>query len=101
MRFKLAEYVAAAAKVRPSLAKKRITPHTFRHSAGAALVSSGNDITMIRDLLGHAGLETTSLYARANLQTKRRALESMAAPAVRRSPRWKRETGLIESLESL
>jgi len=101
VRFKLAEYVAAGATVCPSLARKRITPHTFRHSAGVSLVSSGNDITVIRDWLGHAGLETTSLYARANLQTKRRALESMSAPAVRRSPRWKREAGLIEWLESL
>jgi integrase/recombinase XerC len=101
VRFKLAEYVATGAKACPPLGKKRITPHTFRHSAGVSLVSSGNDITVIRDWLGHAGLETTSIYARANLQTKRRALESMTAPAIRRPPRWKRDIGLIEWLESL
>lgn len=101
VRFKLAQYVAAGAKACPALAKKKISPHTFRHSVGASLVSSGNDVTVIRDWLGHARLDTTGLYARANLQTKRRALETLNPPASRRSPRWKRETGLIEWLESL
>ncbi|HVB82551.1 MAG TPA: tyrosine-type recombinase/integrase [Candidatus Binataceae bacterium] len=102
VRSKLAGYVAAAAKRSPPLSTKRITPHTFRHSAGVSLVSSGNDITVIRDWLGHANLDTTSLYARANLQTKRKALESLdPPPSPRRPPSWKRQTGLIEWLESL
>ena len=101
VRFKLAQYVAAAVKVSPSLLKKRITPHTFRHSAAASLVSSGNDVTVIRDWLGHASLDTTNLYAQANMETKRRALETLRPKSPRRAPRWKREAGLIEWLESL
>lgn len=101
VRFKLAGYVAAAAKSSPALLKKRITPHSFRHSAAVSLVSSGTDVTVIRSWLGHASLDTTNLYAQANLETKRAALESVEPLATSRRPRWKREAGLIEWLESL
>ena len=101
VRFKLAGYVAAAAKAFPSLARKRVTPHTFRHSAAVSLVSAGNDVTVIRDWLGHASLDTTNLYAQANLETKRRALQDIRSRSSHRAPRWKREVGLIEWLESL
>jgi site-specific recombinase XerC len=65
------------------------------------LVSSGNDITVIRSWLGHASLDTTNLYAQANLETKRAALERVHPPSSQRRPRWKRQAGLIEWLESL
>ena len=100
VRFKLAQYVAAAAKLSSSLSNKRITPHTFRHSAAVSLISSNTDVTVVRDWLGHAGLDTTNLYAQANLKTKRRALQRLR-PFSHRPPRWKREVGLIELLESL
>jgi site-specific recombinase XerD len=100
VRYKLAQYVAAAVKVSPALLKKRITPHSFRHAAAVSLVSSGTDVTVIRSWLGHASLDTTNIYAQANLEAKRAALERMDPPSSRR-PRWKREPGLIEWLESL
>jgi integrase/recombinase XerC len=37
VRYKLAQYVAAAVKVSPALLKKRITPHSFRHAAAVSL----------------------------------------------------------------
>jgi len=100
VRYKLAQYVAAAVKVSPALLKKRITPHSFRHAAAVSLVSSGTDVTVIRSWLGHASLDTTNIYVQANLEAKRAALERMDPPSSRR-PRWKREPGLIEWLESL
>jgi integrase/recombinase XerC len=101
VRFKLAGYVAAAGKLSPVLLKKRITPHSFRHSAAVSLVSSGTDVTVIRSWLGHASLDTTNLYAQANLETKRAALQSVEPLATPGKPRWKREAGLIDWLESL
>ncbi len=101
VRFKLSQYVAAAAKVTPSLNNRRISPHTFRHAAAVSLVSAGNDVTVIRSFLGHANLETTNYYAQANLETKRKALESIEPTTRRRPPRWKREAGLLTWLESL
>lgn len=102
VRFKLRQYVAAAAKKVPSLAGKRVSPHGFRHATGISLVTAGVDVTVIRDWLGHVSLDTTNIYARANLETKRKALEKVD-PSGRpgKPPRWKRETDLLEWLGSL
>src|SRR5450755_2522757 len=61
VRFKLKHYVQAAAQEAPSLAKKRVGPHTFRHSVGVQLVAAGVDTTVIRNWFGHARLDTTDL----------------------------------------
>jgi len=102
VRFKLNRYVQAAAKALPSLTKKNISPHKFRHAAGVMLVAAGVDITVIRNWLGHVRLDTTNLYARANLETKRKALEKIDAsirPA--KPPRWKADPQLMVWLNSL
>lgn len=102
VRFKLEKYVRAAAKTVPSLSKKNISPHTFRHGAGVMLVASGVDITVIRDLFGHSRLDTTNLYARANLATKQIALEKVeASKRPGRPPRWKADPQLMIWLDSL
>jgi site-specific recombinase XerD len=102
VRFKLKEYVAAAAKQVPSLTRKRVSPHRFRHATAVSLVAAGVDVTVIRSWLGHESLETTNVYARANVETKRKALEKVD-PSVRpdKPPRWKREVALLEWLDSL
>jgi site-specific recombinase XerD len=102
VRFKLKQYVAAAAKKVPSLAGKRVSPHRFRHSTAVSLVAAGVDVTVIRSWLGHESLDTTNVYARANLETKRKALEKVDR-SVRpdKPPRWKREVALLEWLDSL
>jgi site-specific recombinase XerD len=102
VRFKLDKYLQSAAEEVPSLKRKRVTPHTFRHSVGVQLVASGVDVTVIRNLLGHASLNTTNRYARANVETKRKALEqvdSSTRPA--EPPRWKRNPEMLEWLDSL
>jgi site-specific recombinase XerD len=102
VRFKLRNYVQAAAKAMPSLAKKNISPHKFRHAAGVMLVAAGVDVTVIRSWLGHVRLDTTNLYARANLDTKRKALESIDT-SIRpdKPPRWKADPQLMVWLDSL
>jgi len=102
VRFKLKQYVRGAAQHVPSLATKRITPHTWRHSVGVQLVAAGVDVTVIRNWFGHARLDTTNHYARANLETKRKALDQVD-PATRpgRPPRWKRDPDLLTWLDSL
>jgi len=102
VRFKLKQYVRAASRRVPSLATKRVTPHTWRHSVGVQLVAAGVDVTVIRNWLGHARLDTTNHYARANLETKRRALEQVD-PSTKpgRPPRWRRNPELLTWLDSL
>jgi site-specific recombinase XerD len=102
VRFKLNQYVRCAAQTMPSLAKKDISPHTFRHAAGMMLVSAGIDVTVIRSFFGHERLDTTNLYARANLETKRKALEQASASArPGKPPRWKRNPELLTWLDSM
>jgi site-specific recombinase XerD len=102
VRFKLAQYVQAAGVEMPSLRKKRVHPHTFRHTAGVQLVAAGVDVTVIRSLLGHVRLDTTNHYARANIETKRRAIEQVDR-STRPSgpPRWRRNPDLLTWLDSL
>ena len=102
MRYKLAQYVHIAAQTVPSLKRKHVTPHTFRHTVGVALVSAGVDVTVIRNWLGHVSLDTTNHYARANLETKRKApqkLDGLTRPS--KPARWKRDADLLAWLDSL
>jgi site-specific recombinase XerD len=102
VRFKLAHYVAAAAKKVPSLASKNVTPHSFRHATAVHLVAAGVDITVIRSWLGHVSLDTTNHYAQANLETKRKALERVGLGSkAGKLPRWRRDRGLLDWLDSL
>ena len=102
VRFKLKKYVQAASRRVPSLAAKRITPHTWRHSVGVQLVAAGVDVTVIRNWLGNARLDTTNHYARANLETKRKALEQVD-PSTKpgKPPRWRRNSEVLTWLDSL
>lgn len=102
VRFKLATYVKAAAETLPSLRSKHVTPHSFRHATAVHLVSAGVDVTVIRSWLGHVSLDTTNHYARANLETKRKALEQVDAPITGKAPpSWKRDASLIAWLDAL
>jgi site-specific recombinase XerD len=101
-RFRLRQYVKAAAEGVPAISKKRVTPHLFRHSTAVHLVAAGVDVTVIRSWLGHAHLDTTNHYAQANMDTKRKALE-LVDPKLRpaKLPRWKRDADLLAWLDSL
>jgi site-specific recombinase XerD len=101
-RFQLRQYVQMAAKKVPALSDKRISPHTLRHSAAVHLVAAGVDLTVIRSWMGHAHLDTTNLYAQANLETKRRALERIDAGArPEKPPPWKQDDDALSWLDSL
>jgi len=101
-RFRLRQYVKAAAQHAPTLSRKRITPHIFRHTTAVHLVAAGVDVTVIRSWLGHAQLDTTNHYAQANLETKRKALEQIdSSTRPGRPPRWRRNPDLLTWLDSL
>jgi site-specific recombinase XerD len=102
VRFKLGQYTRRAQKKIPSLTSKHVSPHTFRHTAAVHLVTAGVDVTVIRSWLGHASLDTTNHYARASVETKRKALEKVAGSSrPGKVPRWKRDAELMVWLDSL
>jgi site-specific recombinase XerD len=51
--------------------KKRVSPHTLRHSFATQLLEQDVDIRVIQVLLGHSKLDTTALYARVATKTIR------------------------------
>jgi integrase/recombinase XerD len=57
-----------------------ITTHTLRRSRAMHLVQAGVNLIYIRDLLGHADVSTTEIYARADAETKRKAIENAYEP---------------------
>jgi integrase/recombinase XerD len=44
--------------------KKKVTPHTFRHTFATELIRNGADITAVRKMLGHSYLSATNIYIR-------------------------------------
>lgn len=95
------EYRRRAASNTRSLERRGISPHTFRHTKAMHLLQSGVHPVTIKDILGHAHLETLNVYARADLELKRRALEQMGT-STDASPRpTQREPDLLEWLEQL
>lgn len=74
VRYLLSKYVTTAAQVVPTLADKRIHPHSLRHTTAIHLLKAGVDFATISQWLGHASLTTTMCYARADIDLKREAL---------------------------
>jgi len=79
------------------------TPHCLRHSKAMHMYQAGVDLISIRDILGHADISTTDLYARADAEAKRKLLENVCpdlTPAIE-MPDWSRDKNLLEYLNNL
>ena len=101
IRYILQKYLTRARSNRPSL-NRTVSPHTLRHSKGMHLLQSGISLDMIRDFLGHVDVKTTQIYARANLEMKRNALEKITDPSpVQSIPSWQQNKDLLDWLRSL
>ena len=71
----LAKYCTQAREAMPTLATKRLHPHSMRHSPAVHLLRSGVDIVTISQWLGHASVTTTNRYTTVDLEMKRKAIE--------------------------
>lgn len=81
---RLALHVATAAKKRPSLLRKRVTPHVLRHSCAMHTLAATGDIRKVALWLGHASLQSTEAYLRVDPAEKLAVLAAHAAPSIRR-----------------
>ena len=89
-----------AARV-PSLAARRITPHTIRHTSACQLLQAGIDLNTIRAWLGHASLDTTNIYAEIDIEMKAKALALCDAAQSGPDRPWKTNKGLMAFLVAL
>jgi len=94
-------YAAVVAAVLPSLAKKRVSPHTIRHTTATHLLRAGVDINTIRAWLGHVSLSTTNMYAEVDLEMKAKALANCEVKEEKLHRPWQEDTGLMEFLRTL
>ena len=95
-------YVAKVRATTPQLRDKRISPHVIRHSTATQLLQAGVDINTIRAWLGHASLDTTSIYAETDLTIKRRALAALDRGRTRKTVGgWAQMPNVMEFLRSL
>lgn len=84
----------------PSLADKRVTPHTLRHSTAMELLQHGVDQSVIALWLGHERVETTQIYLHADMQLKEKALARVVAPDIKPG-RYRPDDQLLAFLETL
>jgi len=89
-------------KYAPAGKYSTISPHVFRHTKAMHMTAVDINPVYIRDFLGHADLKTTSVYSKANVDMKRRALEKLNPDILpEASPSWNSDSGLMEFLSSL
>jgi site-specific recombinase XerD len=82
--------------------KKAVTPHVIRHSKAMHLLRANVDLHYIRDFLGHVQIETTEVYARADAEMKRKALEKVQLDIpVDPQTSWQKDQSLLTWLQSL
>jgi len=99
--FRLRIAVAKAAKSCSSLERKKVTPHTFRHSAAMGLLRSGVPVEIIALWLGHSQITTTHGYIEADLKMKKDCMDLLSKPAGSKSSSKPASSHLLGFLEAL
>jgi len=103
VRYILSKYCTQAREGMPTLATKRLHPHSMRHSTAVHLLRSGVDIVTISQWLGHVSVTTTNRYATIDLEMKRKAIEQ-ARPidhATSDLALWRTNASILTWLEAL
>jgi site-specific recombinase XerD len=80
----LEKHIQTATTKQASLTKKRISPHSLRHSCGMHTLHATGDIRKVSLWLGHASLQSTEVYVRADPAEKLEAMASLVPPTLRR-----------------
>lgn len=55
----------------------KIHPHSFRHLFAIQFISEGGELSELADILGHANIQTTTIYTRTSDATKKKHLEAL------------------------
>ena len=97
----LTKYVEAARK-KSTIVPPKVKPHSLRHSKAMHLLQAGVNLIYIRDFLGHVDVKTTEIYARADTETKRIAIENAYPDLIDSNlPDWNKDQELLTWLSGL
>ncbi len=94
----LRKHVGIAAERHPSLKSKRVSPHVLRHTCALMILQATGDLRRVSLWLGHADMQTTEMYLRADPTDKLEAIEAIIPPALKRG-RFQAPDKLIASLQ--
>ena len=73
---------------------RRVHPHLFRHTRATDLYRAGMPLSYIAEFLGHASVTTTAIYASADIEMLRDALQKADPEIAKEVPAWKDEETL-------
>jgi integrase/recombinase XerD len=97
----LSKYVESARKTFTLLPHK-VNNHMLRHSKAMHLLQAGVNLIYIRDFLGHVDLKTTEIYARADTEMKRKAIENAYPDLIESNlPDWSKDQALLSWLSEI
>ena len=95
----LAKHVQSATKKQSSIARKRVSPHVLRHTCAMHTLLATHDVRKVSLWLGHASLQSTEIYLRADPTEKLEALAAVMPPTVKRG-HFKAPDRLLDMLKS-
>lgn len=97
----ISKYVASARKD-STLVPAKVKNHMLRHSKAMHLLQAGVNLIYIRDFLGHVDLKTTEVYARADTEMKRKAMENVHPDLIDPNlPDWNKDQALLSWLSEI
>jgi|SRR3989304_2128047 len=95
------KYVVSARKI-STLVPEKVNVHMLRHSKAMHLLQAGVNLIYIRDFLGHVDLKTTEIYAKADTETKRKAIENVYPDLIDSNlPDWNKDQALLSWLSEI
>ena len=91
-----------AARVSTDGLADRVSPHTLRHSKAMHMLQAKNPLAAIQSILGHADINTTMVYAHADLDMMRETLEKTPTmtPKAKTTAAWAKP-GMLDWLKRL
>lgn len=92
---------AATARVDCPELPDRIHSHQLRHARAMQMLRAGVPLPHIKEFLGHANIATTSIYASADNQMVRDAIQKAAGTTPDLAPVWKGDDDMILQLAGL
>ncbi len=97
----LTKYIKSAEKI-SNIIPSKVTVHMLRHSKAMHLLQAGVNLIYIRDFLGHVDLKTTEIYAKADTEMKRKAIENVYPDLIDSTlPDWSKDQALLSWLSEL